>query len=70
MRRFSLYCMVIDNTYDYEDESTTTDDIEVAYNWLRAGCKEIVVLDACDLGLYYTMDATDLPEFKLQLDEC
>lgn len=52
--------MIINNTYDYDDEGTTTDDIETAYNWLRAGCEEIAILDGLSLEYLGYMDYEDL----------
>lgn len=64
-----IYCMIENNTYDYEDPYTTTDDIEVAYNWIREGCEEVAILDALSYEYYGYMDFEDLPEFKAQLEE-
>ena len=48
MRKY-VYCMIEGNSYDYEDESKMTDDIEVAYSWIRNGCEQVAILDALSL---------------------
>ena len=66
--RIYIYTMIIDNEYDYENEGTTTDNLEIAYDWLRAGCKEIAILDACSYEYLGYMDYEDLPEFKESIE--
>lgn len=55
-----IYSMIINNTYDYDNEGTTTDDIEVVYDWLRAGCEQVAILDGCSLAYLGYMDYGDL----------
>lgn len=52
--------MIIGNEYDYECEGCTTDDIEVAYKWIKAGCVQVAILDACDLSYQGYLDVEDL----------
>lgn len=68
MRKY-LYCMIDGNEYDYDDPYTTTDDIEVAYEWIREGCEQVAMLDAMSLEYLGYMDFEDLPEFKKQLED-
>lgn len=65
----NIYCMIENNTYDYEDPYTTTDDIEVAYNWIREGCEEVAILDALSYEYYGYMNFEDLPEFIAHIEE-
>ena len=64
MKRLKLYTMIdlLTNSYDYEDETKTTDSIDVAYKWILAGCKEVAILDALSyeyLGYMTIDDITD-----------
>ena len=68
MRKY-VYCMIEGNSYDYEDESKMTDDIEVAYSWIRNGCEQVAMLDALSLEYCGYMDFEDLPEFKAMQNE-
>ena len=54
--------MIINNEYDYEDETITTDNKEVAYNWLRAGVKEIAIIDGMSYEYLGYLDASDLDD--------
>lgn len=60
--------MIDGNEYDYDDPVTTTDNVEVAYDWIRNGCVQVAILDAFSLEYLGYMDAEDLPEFKEQLE--
>ena len=57
-----LYTMIIDNDYDYYNESITTDNKQIAFQWLRAGVKEIAILDALSYEYLGSMSEDDLPE--------
>lgn len=66
--RIYLYTMIINDGYDYFNEGTTTDNLETVYDWLRAGCKEVAILDALSYEYLGYMDYEDLPEFKESLE--
>lgn len=70
MKRSYIYTGIYDdNTYDYNNVFSTTDDIETAYNWIRLGLfKEVAMLDAL-LEYLGSLDVTSLPEFKKMQDE-
>lgn len=71
MKRSYIYTGIYDdNTYDYDNVFSTTDDIETAYNWIRLGLfKEVAMLDALSLEYLGSLDVTSLPEFKKMQDE-
>lgn len=64
-----IYTMIIDNSYDYEDDATTTTDLEVVWKWLKAGVEQIAILDAFDLSYEGYMDSEDLIIHEQQLEE-
>lgn len=57
-----IYCMIdTDNTYDYENELETTEDLDRALEWIENGeCKEVAILDGCSLGQVGTLDIDDV----------
>jgi len=69
-KRLYLYCMIDEatNSYDYEDEATCTNDIEVAYEWIKAGCKQVAILDELSYEYLGYMDYEDLYR-HLNMDE-
>lgn len=69
-KRLYLFCMIDEatNSYDYEDETTCTNDIETAYKWLQDGCKQIAMLDALSYEYLGYMDIEDLYR-HLNMDE-
>ena len=71
MKRSYIYTGIYDdNTYDYDNVFSTTDDIETAYNWIRLGLfNEVAMLDALSLEYLGSLDVTSLPEFKKMQDE-
>lgn len=70
-KRLYLYCMIDEatNSYDYEDEATCTNEIEVAYGWIEAGCKQVAILDALSYEYLGYMDIEDTPTFKNYCDD-
>lgn len=64
-----IYTMIIDNSYDYEDDSTTTTDLEVVWKWLKAGVEQVAILDAFDLSYEGYMDSEDLIIHEQQVEE-
>lgn len=64
-----IYTMIIDNSYDYEDDATTTTDLEVVWKWLKAGVEQVAILDAFDLSYHGYMDSEDLIAHEQQLEE-
>lgn len=57
-----LYVMMNNDEYDYEDESTVTEDKTQAFKWLEDGlCEEVAVLDACDYSYLTYLDKDDIP---------
>ena len=62
MKRMYIYCMIDEatNSYDYEDEASTTDQPEEAYRWIKAGCKQVAMLDALSLEYLGYLDMEDL----------
>lgn len=69
MTRKYIYCMVIGNEYDVDNPLYTTDDIEIAYNWIRKGCEQVALLDSLSLEYCGYMDYEDLPEFRADYDD-
>lgn len=59
MRR-CIYTMIIDNEYDYECAGCTTESIDTAYMWIKAGCKQVAILDSCDLSYLGYLDIEDV----------
>lgn len=57
-----IYCMIdTDNTYDYENELETTEDLDRALEWIENGeCKEVAILDGCSLGQVGMLDIDDV----------
>ena len=50
-----------DNTYDYDDDATATDDKYMALAWIEEGkCKQVAVLDALSLEYFGYLDADDV----------
>ena len=50
-----------DNTYDYDDDATTTDDKYMALAWIEEGkCEQVAVLDALSLAYLGYLDADDV----------
>lgn len=56
MRKY-VFAIIVDNVYDID---SATDDIELAYHWLRNGAHEVAMLDALSLEYYGYLDAEDL----------
>ena len=63
-----LYSMIIDNEYDYDNDGTTTDNKQIAFQWLRAGVQEIAILDALSYEYLGEYSQDDLPENGGELD--
>ena len=55
-----IYTMIIGNEYDYDCAGCTTEDVNVAYMWIKAGCKQVAILDACDLSYQGYLDIEDV----------
>ena len=50
-----------DNTYDYDNDATTTDDKYIALAWIEEGkCEQVAVLDALSLAYLGYLDADDV----------
>ena len=50
-----------DNTYDYDDDATTTDDKYIALAWIEEGkCEQVAVLDALSLAYLGYLDMDDV----------
>jgi hypothetical protein len=50
-----------DNTYDYDNDTTTTDDKYIALAWIEDGkCEQVAVLDALSLEYLGYLDADDV----------
>lgn len=50
-----------DNTYDYDNDATTTDDKYIALAWIEDGkCEQVAVLDALSLAYLGYLDADDI----------
>lgn len=51
----------VDNTYDYDNDATTTDDKYIALAWIEDGkCEQVAVLDALSLAYLGYLDADDV----------
>lgn len=51
----------VDNTYDYDNDATTTDDKYIALAWIEEGkCEQVAVLDALSLEYLGYLDADDV----------
>jgi hypothetical protein len=51
----------VDNTYDYDNDTTTTDDKYIALAWIEEGkCEQVAVLDALSLEYLGYLDADDV----------
>lgn len=50
-----------DNTYDYDNDATTTDDKYIALAWIENGkCEQVAVLDALSFAYLGYLDADDV----------
>jgi hypothetical protein len=50
-----------DNTYDYDNDTTTTDDKYIALAWIEEGkCEQVAVLDALSLEYLGYLDIDDV----------
>ena len=59
MRKY-IYTMIIGNEYDYNCAGCTTEHVDIAYMWIKAGCKQVAILDACDLSYQGYLDIEDV----------
>ena len=49
------------NTYDYDNDATTTDDKYVALAWIEDGkCEQVAILDALSFAYLGYLDADDI----------
>ena len=57
-----IYCMIdTNNSYNYENELETTEDLDRALEWIENGeCKEAAILDGCSLEQLGTLDIDDV----------
>ena len=56
-----------DNTYDYDDDATTTDDKYIALAWIEDGkCEQVAVLDALSLEYLGYLDMDDVNELRFE----
>lgn len=64
MRTYRKYLFsIIDpatNSYDYDNDATTTDDLNQVWKWLESGVEQVACLDACSLEYLGYMDNEDL----------
>lgn len=56
MRKY-VFAIITDNVYDID---TATDNVEVAFQWLRDGAKQVATLDALSLEYCGYLDEEDL----------
>ena len=50
-----------DNTYDYDNDATTTDDKYIALAWIEEGkCEQVAVLDALSFEYLGYLDVDDV----------
>jgi hypothetical protein len=50
-----------DNTYDYDNDATTTDDKYIALAWIEEGkCEQVAVLDALSFEYLGYLDIDDV----------
>ena len=56
-----------DNTYNYDDDATTTDDKYIALAWIEDGkCEQVAVLDALSFEYLGYLDADDVNELRFE----
>ncbi len=56
-----------DNTYDYDNDATTTDDKYIALAWIEDGkCEQVAVLDALSLAYLGYLDIDDVNELRFE----
>ena len=62
-----LYSQIdANNTYDYDNDATTTDDKYIALAWIEDGkCEQVAVLDALSLEYLGYLDADDINDVRL-----
>ena len=59
-----------DNTYDYDNDATTTDDKYIARAWIEEGkCEQVAVLDALSLEYLGYLDADDVNDVGSYVEE-
>lgn len=59
-----------DNTYDYDNDATTTDDKYIALAWIEDGkCEQVAVLDALSLEYLGYLDADDVNDVSSYNDD-
>jgi hypothetical protein len=50
-----------DNTYDYDNDATTTDDKYIALAWIEEGkCEQVAILDALSFEYLGYLDIDDV----------
>jgi hypothetical protein len=50
-----------DNTYDYDNDATTTDDKYIALAWIEEGkCEQVAILDALSFEYLGYLDIVDV----------
>jgi hypothetical protein len=50
-----------DNTYDYDNDTTTTDDKYIALAWIEEGkCEQVAILDALSFEYLGYLDIDDV----------
>lgn len=51
----------VDNTYDYDNDATTTDDKYIALAWIEEGkCEQVAILDALSFEYLGYLDIDDV----------
>ena len=68
-----IYCMIDEqNTYDYDNELETTENVLTALEWIADGaCKQVAKLDGCLAYVGY-LDKDDVIDMidKIDFDDC
>ena len=60
----------VDNTYDYDNDATTTDDKYIALAWIEEGkCEQVAVLDALSFEYLGYLDADDVNDVSSYNDD-
>lgn len=65
-----IYCIVINNEYDYEKNGYWTDDLGCLYLWQLLGVEEVVKLDPLTYELIETFSNDELADYLDQFDDC
>ena len=64
-----IYCIVVNNEYDYETNGYWTDDLGVLRLWQLLGVEEVVRLDPLSYELLETYTNDELSDYLDQFEE-